>query len=235
MESRYVVLDTETTGLKVRDGHRVIEIACIEMIGRQLTGNHFHAYLNPGRAVEAGALAIHGITDDFLKDKPNFREIEKEFIAFIEEAELIIHNAPFDLEFLNNELKLTQQTGKSVTDYCMGIIDTLPLARQRHTGQRNDLDALCKRYRVDCSQRTLHGAMLDVNLLAQVYLAMTGGQGSFFDNQDNPRAAAAHATQAAIPLQKHSLIIQKASPTEIAEHELYLLDILPDSLWKSIP
>ncbi len=173
---RYVVLDTETTGMPVGDGHRIIEIGCVELMGRRLTGRHFHAYLQPDRTVDEGAIAVHGITNEFLKDKPRFREVADEFFEFIRGAELIIHNAAFDVGFINNEfILLGQQERSSVSDYC-SVLDTLRMARERHPGQRNSLDALCKRYGVDNSGRDLHGALLDAEILADVYLAMTGGQ-----------------------------------------------------------
>src|SRR5579862_5605163 len=169
---RQIVLDTETTGLRTEDGHRLIEIGCIEMVNRRLTQTMFHHYVNPEREVEAGALAVHGITNQFLQDKPIFSKIARDFVDFIQGAELIIHNAPFDLSFLNHELGLTQLGFKTITDYC-NVIDTLMIARQLHVGQRNSLDALCKRYGIDNSKRDLHGALVDCHLLAQVYLAMT--------------------------------------------------------------
>ncbi|MBF7730704.1 DNA polymerase III subunit epsilon [Pseudomonas sp. N040] len=173
---RYVVLDTETTGMPVTDGHRIIEIGCVEMLGRKLTGRHFHVYLQPDREVDEGAIAVHGITNEFLQGKPRFREVADEFYEFIQGAELIIHNAAFDIGFINNEFALLAQTERSeVSDYC-GVLDTLAMARERHPGQRNNLDALCKRYGVDNSGRDLHGALLDAEILADVYLAMTGGQ-----------------------------------------------------------
>jgi DNA polymerase-3 subunit epsilon len=173
---RYVVLDTETTGMPVSDGHRIIEIGCVELEGRRLTGRHFHAYLQPDREIDEGAVAVHGITNDFLADKPRFAEIANEFHEFICGAELIIHNAAFDLGFINNEFALIgQQERSDVSEYCT-VLDTLLMARERHPGQRNNLDALCKRYGVDNSVRDLHGALLDAGILADVYLAMTGGQ-----------------------------------------------------------
>jgi DNA polymerase III subunit epsilon len=177
---RQLILDTETTGLRVEDGHRIIEIACLEMINRKLTGRYYHQFINPQREVEADALKVHGMTNEFLSDKPFFDVIDHELVEFISGGELIIHNASFDLSFLNNELALTSRDWKRIQDYC-NVIDTLQLARHLHPGQRNSLDALCKRYAVDNSKRDLHGALLDANLLAQVYLMMTGGQGSFFD------------------------------------------------------
>ncbi len=172
---RSVVLDTETTGMPVTDGHRIIEIGCVELEGRRLTGRHFHVYLQPDREVDEGAIAVHGITNEYLKDKPRFREVANDFFEFIRGAQLIIHNAAFDIGFINNEFALLGQQDRSdVTEYC-SVLDTLLMARERHPGQRNNLDALCKRYGVDNSGRDLHGALLDAEILADVYLAMTGG------------------------------------------------------------
>lgn len=219
---RQIILDTETTGISVNEGHRLIEIACVEMIDRRLTGKHFHCYINPEREVEAGALAVHGITNAFLNDKPKFHEVAEELMAFILDAELVIHNAPFDLSFINNELIQTRQRWKSVTDHCR-VIDTLAMARKMHVGQKNSLDALCKRYYVDNSKRELHGALLDCHLLAQVYLAMTGGQGSFFDSISDTQSAAKNAqTMAAQRIDKHNLTVLRASVDELSEHDKYL-------------
>lgn len=171
---RQIILDTETTGLDPRQGHRVIEIAAVELLNRRLTGNHFHRYLNPDRDIEEGALQVHGITREFLQDKPRFGDIAAEFIDFVQGAELIIHNAPFDTAFLNAELALHGM--QELQSFTAEVIDTLQMARNLHPGQRNSLDALCKRYGIDNSSRTLHGALLDCELLAQVYLAMTRGQ-----------------------------------------------------------
>lgn len=172
---RQIILDTETTGIDPRQGHRIIEIGCVEMIDRKLTGNHYHVYINPERVVEQEAINVHGITNEFLADKPVFRAVADDFLAFIRGAELIIHNAPFDIGFINHEFSLLRWAGVSVED-CCGVIDTLALARKKHPGQKNNLDALCKRYFIDNSSRTLHGALLDSEILAEVYLAMTGGQ-----------------------------------------------------------
>lgn len=170
------MLDTETTGMPVTDGHRIIEIGCVELHGRRLTGRHFHVYLNPDRDIDEGAIAVHGITNDYVADKPRFREVADEFYEFIKGAQLIIHNAAFDVGFINNEFALIGQNERAdVSDYC-SVLDTLAMARERHPGQRNSLDALCKRYGVDNSNRELHGALLDSEILADVYLAMTGGQ-----------------------------------------------------------
>lgn len=177
---RQVVLDTETTGINPEAGHRIIEIGCVELIDRKLTGKNFHVYLNPQRDVEEGAFRVHGISTEFLQDKPLFRDVVEDLITFIKGSELIIHNAPFDTGFLNSELKLIKWPD-ILTDYCT-VFDTLILARDKHPGQRNSLDALCKRYDIDNSKRQLHGALLDAEILADVYLAMTGGQGSLFDD-----------------------------------------------------
>lgn len=178
---RQIVLDTETTGIGAEYGHRVIEIGCLELVERKLTGNHFHTYLNPQRDVEEGAFKVHGISTEFLKDKPLFNDILQEFLQFIEGAELIIHNAPFDVGFLNAELKHAKWP-KSLEAHC-SILDTLVLAREKHHGQRNNLDALCKRYDINNSNRQFHGALLDAELLASVYLAMTGGQTKLFTEE----------------------------------------------------
>ncbi len=172
---RQIILDTETTGLEPEKGHRIIEIGALEMEDRQLTGKKFHCYLNPEREVDEGAMEVHGITLEFLQDKPRFSDISVDFLAFIEGAELVIHNAAFDLGFLDYELSLTGQ-GYAPLSAAAQILDTLELARDIHPGQRNNLDALCKRYEVDNSSRSLHGALLDAEILADVYLAMTGGQ-----------------------------------------------------------
>ena len=173
---RQVVLDTETTGLDPKTGHRIIEIGCVELVNRKLTGRHYHQYINPEREVDDGAIEVHGITNEFLQDKPVFAQIADEFMTFCEGAELVIHNAPFDVGFINWELKLLGSLRwQSVAAHC-GVLDTLALAREKHPGQKNNLDALCKRYFVDNSQRDLHGALLDAEILADVYLMMTGGQ-----------------------------------------------------------
>ncbi|MFT5421521.1 MAG: DNA polymerase-3 subunit epsilon [Candidatus Endobugula sp.] len=173
---RQIVLDTETTGLEPSKGHRIIEIGCVELDNRKLTGRHYHQYIQPERDIEAQAMEVHGISNEFLVDKPLFAQIMDDFMAFVDGAELIIHNAPFDVGFINNELaKYGQKQYQPITHYC-AVIDTLVMARQKHPGQKNNLDALCKRYGVDNSQRDLHGALLDSEILADVYLLMTGGQ-----------------------------------------------------------
>ena len=171
---RQIVLDTETTGLSPVDGHRIIEIGCVEVIDRKLTNSHYHQYICPRREIDSGAVEVHGITTEFLSDKPYFEDIRDDFISYIDGAELIIHNAPFDIGFINHELGLTQ-AGYCVEDKC-SIMDTLLMARKMHPGQKNSLDALCRRYEVNNSHRELHGALLDAEILADVYLLMTGGQ-----------------------------------------------------------
>ncbi|MFV8571022.1 DNA polymerase III subunit epsilon [Marinobacter sp. SBS5] len=171
---RQIVLDTETTGIDPNAGHRIIEIGCVEVIERKLTGRNYHVYINPEREVEAEAITVHGITNEFLQDKPKFAEIADEFFAFIEGAELVIHNAAFDVGFMDAEFARVKPVRKTA-DHC-GIVDTLAIARKKHPGQKNNLDALCKRYGVDNSNRELHGALLDAEILADVYLLMTGGQ-----------------------------------------------------------
>ncbi len=174
---RQIVLDTETTGLEVSLGHRVIEIGCVELVNRRVTGNHWHYYFNPDREIDAGAYEVHGISNEFLQDKHRFADLAGDFYDYVKGAELIIHNAAFDLGFLNHELGLLAMPLEPLESVC-GVLDTLLLARQKHPGQKNNLDALCKRYDIDNSQRSLHGALLDARILADVYLAMTGGQTS---------------------------------------------------------
>lgn len=172
---RQIVLDTETTGLEPAQGHRIIEIGCVELIDRKLTNNRYHQYINPQREIDAGAIEVHGITNEFLEDKPEFSDIADDFLDFIRGAELVIHNAPFDVGFINHELKSLESGLGRVEDFC-GVLDTLVMARNIHPGQKNNLDALCKRYAIDNSARELHGALLDAEILAEVYLSMTGGQ-----------------------------------------------------------
>jgi DNA polymerase III subunit epsilon len=172
---RQIVLDTETTGLEPSEGHRIIEIGCVELVDRRITGNTYHQYIQPDREIDAGAVEVHGITNESLADKPRFADIAAEFLGFIKGAELVIHNAPFDVGFIDHEFRLLATFPGAVADHCK-VLDTLALARRMHPGQRNSLDALCKRYDIDNSQRELHGALLDAEILADVYLMMTGGQ-----------------------------------------------------------
>ena len=180
---RQIVLDTETTGLSPKDGHRIIEIGCVELVNRRLTGNHFQVYINPHRLIDEEAIEVHGITNEFLEDKPVFAEIVKDFVEFTQGAELIIHNAPFDVGFLNHEYTLLPYKMAKLEEYST-IFDTLTFARKKHPAQRNTLDALCKRYGIDNSHRELHGALLDSEILADVYLLMTGGQFSLLDDDN---------------------------------------------------
>lgn len=181
--NRIVVLDTETTGLNPLEGHRIIEIGCVELINRRLTGNRFHVYINPDRDIDQGAIEVHGITNSFLEDKPRFADILGDFIAFIKGAELVIHNAPFDVGFINHEFSLLNDETRALENFST-VFDTLVFARKKHPGQRNSLDALCKRYSIDNSHRELHGALLDAEILADVFLLMTGGQSSLLDETE---------------------------------------------------
>lgn len=218
---RQIILDTETTGLDPALGHRIIEIAGVELVNRRPTGKHFHHYVNPERESEEGALQVHGITAEFLRDKPRFADIVDEFLDYVRGAELVIHNAPFDIAFLNHELALLDR--KPITDYCSGVVDTLRLAKDLHPGKRNSLDALCERYQIDNSARTLHGALLDAQLLAEVYLAMTRGQESLMMEVDQePPSAAEHAALSAAGL---DLLVIRAGEEELAAHEGILADI----------
>ena len=218
---RQIVLDTETTGLDPRHGHRIIEVACIEMENRRLTGRHLHKYINPERDIDEGAQAVHGITLEFLADKPKFVDIVDEFLEFINGAELVIHNAPFDLGFLNAELRRLDRV--PVETICNGVTDTLRMAKELHPGKRNSLDALCERYEIDNSQRTLHGALLDTELLAEVFLSMTRGQNSLMIEPD-----AAPRTQqgnGGTRKERKPLVIRRASADEEASHQQVLAAI----------
>ncbi len=222
---RQIVLDTETTGLNPRDGHRIIEVACIEMVNRRLTGHHLHKYINPEREIDAGAQAVHGISLEFLADKPKFADIADEFLEFINGAQLIIHNAPFDLGFLNAELDRLGRV--PVETICSGVIDTLREAKELHPGKRNSLDALCERYEIDNSSRTLHGALLDTELLAEVYLAMTRGQNALMiEPEEAPRALLGADGQVR---QRKPLRVRRASDDERAAHEAVLAAIDKES------
>ncbi len=217
---RQIILDTETTGLQVESGHRIIEIGCVELINRKLTGNHYHVYINPMREVEEGAIAVHGITNEFLQSKPEFVSIAEEFMNFISGAELIIHNAPFDVGFINAEFSQLKKSWKPLTHYCR-IVDTLALARQIHVGQRNSLDALCKRYSIDNTHRDLHGALLDANLLARVYLAMTGGQVTLFGDSEKTDITTEQVTTTTVAAvaKPRDLVVIKATEEELTIHQ----------------
>ena len=223
---RQIIFDTETTGLEPELGHRIIEIGAIEIVNRRRTGRQFHRYLCPDREIDSGALQVHGLSSEFLGGQPRFAEIFEELREFIAGAELIIHNAPFDVAFLDAEIaRLAEKVGKVCTRDVCGVLDTLALARQMHPGQRNSLDALCKRYSVDNSHRDLHGALLDADLLLEVYLAMTGGQGALtLDDSVVTGHAIASATRAVRPA--GILVVLRASEEEQVAHEglLRLLD-----------
>ena len=230
---RQIVLDTETTGLSTSQGHRIIEIGCLEMVNRRLTGREFHRFLNPERDIDEGAEAVHGISRAQLETEPTFAEVVDDFLDFIRESELIIHNAEFDVGFLEYELELLQHPQPKITDHCE-VLDTLSLAREMHPGQRNSLDALCKRYEVDASKRDVHGALIDSELLALVYLAMTGGQSSLLldgedDDEDAGAASAANEfgpeappTAGAAADGHVRTIVIEATPDELAAHEAML-------------
>jgi DNA polymerase-3 subunit epsilon len=218
---RQVILDTETTGLEPELGHRIIEIGCIEVVNRRRTGRVFHRYLRPDREIDPGALQVHGITAEFLQGQPKFADVAAEWVEFVRGAELVIHNAPFDVAFLDAELGRLDVAPGRVSDVCE-VLDTLALARQMHPGQRNGLDALCKRYSVDNSQRDLHGALLDADLLLEVYLAMTGGQGALtLDEADDTTAARVATRRAKRP--RGTLVVLRASHDELEAHEQRLL------------
>jgi DNA polymerase-3 subunit epsilon len=229
---RQVILDTETTGLEPELGHRIIEIGCIEVVNRRRTGRVFHRYLRPDREIDPGALQVHGITAEFLQGQPRFSDVAAEWVEFVRGAELVIHNAPFDVAFLDAELGRLDVAPGRVSDVCE-VLDTLALARQMHPGQRNGLDALCKRYSVDNSHRDLHGALLDADLLLEVYLAMTGGQGALTLDE------ASAATEARTPLKKAkrprgTLVVVRASEIELRAHEQRLAALDKSSGGKTV-
>jgi len=221
---RQIVLDTETTGLEPSEGHRIIEIGCLEIVNRRVTGERLHEYLQPGREIDPRAIEVHGISNEFLLGKPRFAEVVDRFLDFVDGAELVIHNAPFDVGFINHELRLAKARVRRIEDVC-GILDTLVLARRMHPGSRNSLDALCKRYQIDASGRVLHGAVLDAGLLADVYLAMTGGQVTLSLEREGPDPASLSAPVRprgpSVPLR-----VIEPSAEELAQHDdlLALLD-----------
>lgn len=217
---RQVVLDTETTGINPKLGHRIIEIGCVELIDRRLTGNHYHTYVNPEREVEEEAIGVHGITNEFLVDKPRFAQIAKGFKEFIQGAELVIHNAAFDVGFIDHEFSLMDPRSQKVIEYC-AVLDTLAMARDRHPGQKNNLDALCKRYGIDNSHRDLHGALLDAEILADVYLLLSGGQ-TAMDLSAAGEKGGDVASIRRISADREPLRVIRASEDELAAHEKYL-------------
>ena len=217
---RQIILDTETTGLDPAMGHRIIEIAAVEVINRKITDRHFQRYVNPEREIDEGAKKVHGITELFLSDKPKFRDVLEDFLSFISGAELIIHNAPFDLSFLNQELQFCKR--ENIDSYINGVLDSLVMARELHPGKRNSLDALCDRYKIDNSKRSLHGALLDSRLLAECYLAMTRGQESLLISEVDNTAETdlSNAIE-----RKLNLFVKRAESDELALHERYLEDL----------
>lgn len=233
---RQIILDTETTGLNPRSGDRIIEIGCVEVVNRQLTGNNFHRYINPERDSEEGALAVHGLTTEFLSDKPKFAEIADELRDYVKDAEIIIHNAPFDLAFLDAEF---ERLGlPRFADHVAEITDTLVTAKEMHPGKRNSLDALCDRYGISNAHRTLHGALLDAELLAEVYLAMTRGQNSLtIDLSTDEQVSTGNREIEALPLA--DIIVLQAAADELAEHEALLdrldKEVKGSCVWRTVP
>jgi len=234
---RQIVLDTETTGIDPKEGHRIIEIGCVEVVNRRLTGNHFHVYINPGRHIEQEAIEVHGITNEFLADKPTFSQVAQEFVNFIKGAQLVIHNAPFDVGFMDHEFGMEASTKGVITNQICDVLDTLTLARQMHPGQKNNLDTLCKRYGIDNSHRTLHGALLDAEILADVYLLMTGGQTKLKLASSSGSDADSTAIRR-IQRSANKLKVIKATADEITQHEARL-DIVEKAggkcLWRPQP
>jgi len=233
---RQIVLDTETTGLEPQQGHRVIEIGAVELVNRKLTGRHFHKYLNPERDIDDGAFEVHGLSRQFLSDKPLFGEVVDELVDFIKGAEVIIQNAGFDATFLDYEFSQLEQSPGRMADLCQ-ITDSLALARHKHPGQKNNLDALCRRYSVDNSARTLHGALRDAEILADVYLAITGGQTALFANAQNSAAEIEDDSGplSSIPVDRPPLRVIMPSAEELAAHEavLDMLDTVSGaSVWR---
>lgn len=238
---RQIILDTETTGLEPSEGHRIIEIGCVELINRRPSNNRYQQYLNPERDIDAGAMEVHGITNEQLASKPKFADIAQSLLDFIEGAELIIHNAPFDVGFLNSELSRITNGDKPVrVEEICTVTDTLKLARNMHPGQKNDLDSLCKRYKVDNSHRTLHGALLDAEILADVYLAMTGGQTGLFEDTHSPLKSATSTVTATdirrLDSNRPKLPVIPPSAEELAAHQEWLDELNKKSdgqcVWK---
>jgi len=234
MLKRQIVLDTETTGIDPKAGHRIIEIGCVELINRRLTGNNFHVYINPQRDIEEEAIDVHGITNEFLRDKPLYHQVAQEFFEYIKGAELIIHNAPFDVGFMDNEFALLQQGYPNTHEYCE-VLDTLVMARNLHPGQKNNLDALCRRYDIDNAKRTLHGALLDSEILADVYLAMTGGQVKMnLANNTEDISQTDNTSIRRLPDNRPALKVVKASADEVIAHEerLKVVNKNGETLWQ---
>jgi len=222
---RQVVLDTETTGISVKEGNRIIEIGCVEVINRKLTGRHYHQYVNAGRDSEEGALRVHGITTEFLADKPVFSTVVEKFLEFVKGAELVIHNAPFDIGFLNHELSMLGGSPRKMENYCT-VLDTLVMARRMRPGQKNNLDALCRHYGINNDHRELHGALLDSEILAEVYLLMTGGQvGLSLGSAQGEGASGEEPIIRRLPVDRPVLKVLVATAQELVEHNRKLKEI----------
>lgn len=231
---RQIVLDTETTGIDPNDGHRIIEIGCVEVMERELTGRNYHVYINPEREVDAEAITVHGITNEFLADKPKFAEIADEFFEFINGAELVIHNAAFDVGFMDSEFARLKSKRRTA-DHC-GIVDSLAIARAKHPGQKNSLDALCKRYGVDNSNRELHGALLDAEILADVYLLLTGGQTALSLDGNSSEGGGASGIRR-VSEQREPLAVIRATEEEASEHDAFLsmmAEQAGDTVWAKL-
>jgi len=230
--NRQIVLDTETTGLEPSQGHRIIEIGCVEMINRRLTGNNYHQFLQPDREIDEGAQAVHGISNEFLADKPRFLDVIKDFIEYLDGAELIIHNAPFDVGFIDHEFKLVGDEYGKVATYC-SVIDTLVMARKMRPGKKNNLDVLCKEYEVNNAHRELHGALLDAELLAEVYLRMTGGQSALsLESEDASETTGGTAVIKKLSSDRKPIRVIQANDEELKAHQVIVENMGEASLWK---
>ena len=228
---RQIVLDTETTGLEPSQGHKIIEIGCVEMLNRRLTGNNYHQYLQPDREIDEGAQAVHGISNAFLADKPRFSDVVKDFIEYLDGAELIIHNAPFDVGFINHEFKIAGAEYGAVADYCT-VIDTLVMARKMRPGKKNNLDVLCKEYDVNNKHRDLHGALLDSELLAEVYLRMTGGQSSLsLDSEEESKNSVDGVVTQKLAADRKPIRVIQASYEELQAHQSIIEKMGEASIW----
>ena len=228
--SRQIVLDTETTGLEPSQGHKIIEIGCVEMVNRRLTGNNYHQFLQPDREIDEGAQAVHGISNESLADKPRFADVVRDFIDYLDGAELIIHNAPFDVGFINHEFKLAGEEYGNVATYCT-VIDTLVMARKMRPGKKNNLDILCKEYEVNNAHRELHGALLDAELLSEVYLRMTGGQSALLLDDEMSNAAAANTSTKKLSSNRKPIKIIQATDEELQAHQTIIEKMDGVNLW----
>ncbi len=230
VNDRQIVLDTETTGLDPKQGHKIIEIGCVEMINRRLTGNNYHQFIQPDREIDEGAQAVHGISNEFLADKPRFVNVVKDFIEYIDGAELIIHNAPFDVGFIDHEFKWAGAEYGSVASYC-SVIDTLVMARKMRPGKKNNLDVLCKEYEVNNAHRELHGALLDAELLAEVYLRMTGGQSALsLDSEEVSSSATGDVSTKKLSADRKPIKIIRANDEELKAHQA-IVEKMGDVSW----